>query len=85
MVEVKDKVHGHDPIADEPILHNLVVVAVEARVQAYPPGLASFCTLPNLHSLNKVHEVIALAEESNTGTSEAKAQLAKHDIHGNAP
>ena len=47
--EVKDEVHGNDPIADEPICHNLVVVAAEAMVRAYPPGLASFCMSPHFH------------------------------------
>lgn len=42
----------YDPIADEPICHNLVVVAVDVMGRAYPPELASFCTSPHFSYLD---------------------------------
>lgn len=40
------------PIADEPICHNLAVVAVDVMGRAYPPELASFCTSPHFYYLD---------------------------------
>lgn len=40
------------PIADEPICHNLAVVAVDVMGRAYPPELASFCASPHFYYLD---------------------------------
>ena len=55
------------PIADEPICHNLAVVAVDVMGRAYPPELASFCTSPHL--------LFGCGE--NKGSRETKVQLVK--------
>jgi len=56
------------PIADEPICHNLVVVAVYVMGRAYPPELASFCTSPHF---------LLFGCGENKGSRETKVQLVK--------